>query len=397
MERRPPELLDRLAIRSAYLHHSDRKSVKEVAAELQAAGEPVGEDDDIRMLIRRALSSGLVKIEVRRTLSTGTLDLDERLGRRLAERFGMRSVYVVRDRALVGLKEQDQLAYGDQIHLGLGWAAARFLISRIRDSDTIAVGGGRAVGFTVDALGELPKGTRPSFNNLSILSLVGNNVVRRQAEPQDNLGDGNLTADTAAFDLAATLGVDFGRVRFVHLPLTLPSSLKKDVAVEVRKVLGGHLESWQSPPDIAVFGMGSLNTYHHIITQPGPETEPVREELHALLNEILPQAPDSIADICFKFFWIGDRSSPSELRKRAGSLMDAFNQKTVSVPLDLLNQAREKVLVAGGSEKLNAIRAVARASAETASGRSLEDYDGIVPTCLVTDAETADSLETMPI
>ena len=102
------------------------------------------------------------------------------------------------------------------------------------------MGGGRAVGFTVDALEELSKGTRLSFNNLSILSLVGNNVVRRQAEPQDNLGDGNLTGDTAAFDLAATLGVDFGQVRFVHLPLTLPASLKKDVAVEVLTVLAGH-------------------------------------------------------------------------------------------------------------------------------------------------------------
>ncbi len=397
MERRPSELLDRLAIRAAYMHHSDRKSVKEVTAELQAAGEPVLKDDDIRMLIRRALSSGLVKIEVKRTLSTGTLDLDVRLGRRLAERFGMRNILVVRDRALVGLKEHDQLAYGDQIHLGLGWAAAEFLMSRIRDSDTLAVGGGRAVGFTVDALGELPKGTRPSSSNLSILSLVGNNVVRRQAETQDNVGDGNLTADTAAFDLAATLGVDFGQVRFVHLPLTLPASLKKDVAVEVLKALADHLTSWQSPPDIALLGMGSLNAYHHMVIERGPETEPVRGELDALLNEILPQAPDSIADICIKFFWIGDRSSPSELRERAGSLMDAFNQKTVSVPLDLLNQAREKVLVAGGSEKVNAIRAVARASAEAASGRSLEDYDGVVPTCLVTDAETADALETMPI
>ncbi len=143
--------------------------------------------------------------------------------------------------------------------------------------------------------------------------------------------------------------------------------------------------------------MGSLNAYHHMVTQRGPETEPVRGELDALVNEILPQAPDSIADICFKFFWIGDRSSPSELRKRADSLMDAFNQKIVSVPLELLNQAREKVLVAGGSEKINAIRAVARASAEAASGRSLEDYDGVVPTCLVTDAETAKALETMPM
>ena len=395
MERRPPQLLDRLAIRAAFLHYSDRKSVKEVAVELQDAGEPVGRDDDIRMLIRRALGSGLVKIEVNRTLSIGALDLDERLGRRLAERIGMRSVYVVRDRALSGLKEQDQLEYGDQIHLGLGWAAARFLMSRIRDSDTIAVGSGRAVGFTVDAIAEFPKGTVPAFNNLSIISLVGNNVVRRQAK--DALGDGNLTADTVAFDLAATLGVDFGRVRFVHLPLTLPASLNKDVAVEVLKVLGGHLESWTSPPDIAVFGMGSLNINHHVFTQRGPETEPVRRELDALLDQVLLQAPDSIAEICFKLFWIGDRSSPGELRKRAESLMHAFNRKTVSVPLDLLNQAREKVLVAGGSEKVNAIRAVARASAEAASGRIPDDYDGVVPTCLVTDAETADALESMPI
>ncbi len=78
MERRPPEQLDRLAIRAAYLHHSDRKSVREVRAELQAAGEPVRQDDDIRMLLRRALTSGLVKIEVTRTPSIGTLDLDVR-------------------------------------------------------------------------------------------------------------------------------------------------------------------------------------------------------------------------------------------------------------------------------------------------------------------------------
>lgn len=55
------------------------------------------------------------------------------------------------------------------------------------------------------------------------------------------------------------------------------------------------------------------------------------------------------------------------------------------------------MLIAGGSDKVNAIRAVARASAEAASERSLEDYDGVVPTCLVTDAETADALETMAI
>ena len=144
MERRPPELLDRLAIRAAHLRHSDRKSVREVRVELQAAGEPVRQDDDIRMLLRRALTSGLVKVEVTRTPSTGTLDLDVRLGRRLAERFGMRNIYVVTDRALAGLKYQDPLAYGDQIFLGLGWAAAGFLINRIRDSDTIAVGGGQA-------------------------------------------------------------------------------------------------------------------------------------------------------------------------------------------------------------------------------------------------------------
>ena len=87
----------------------------------------------------------------------------------------------------------------------------------------------------------------------------------------------------------------------------------------------------------------------------------------------------------------------SELRERAGVLMDAFNQKIVSVPLHLLNQAKEKVLVAGGSEMVNAIRAVVRASAEVASGRSIEGYGGVVPTCLVTDAETADALDTMPI
>ena len=394
MERRPPELLDRLAIRAAYLHHSDRKSVRQVTAELQAAGEPVRTDDDIRMLIRRALNSGLVKIDVTRTPSTGTLDLDVRLGRRLAERFAMRNVYVVTDRALAGLKDQDPPAYGDQIHLGLGWAAAGFLISRIRDSDTIAVGGGRALGFTVDALEELQKETRQSFANLSVLSLVGNNVIRKQ--DLRNPGDGNLTADTVAFDLAATLGVDFRRVRLVHLPLTLPASLKKDVAGEVLKVLGAHLMSWESPPDIAVFSMGTVNAQHYMVNQRGPETEPVRGELDTLIREILPQAPDSIAKICYKLFWIGDRSAPSKLRKRAGALMDAFNQKTVSVPLDLLNQAREKMLVAGGSEMVNAIRAVARASAEAASGRSPQDYNGVVPTCLVTDAATADALDTMP-
>ncbi len=395
MERRPPDLLDRLAIRAAYLHHSDRKSVREVAAELQAAGEPVHQDDDIRMLIRRALTTGLVKVEVTRTPSTDTLDLDVRLGRRLAERFGMRNIYVVTDRALAGLKYEDPLAYGDQIFLGLGWAAAGFLINRIRDSDTIAVGGGRALGFTVDALEELQKERRQSFANLSILSLVGNNIIRRQ--DLRNLGDGNLTADTVAFNLAAILGVDFEQVRFVHLPLTLPASLKKDVAGEVLKVLGGHLVSWQSPPDIAVFSMGSLNADHYMVAQRGPETEPVRGEIAALIGEILPQAPDSIAKICYKLFWVGDRLASSELRKRAGALMDAYNQKTVSVSLDLLNQAREKVLVAGGPEMVNAFRAVARASVEAASGRSLEDYDGVVPTCLVTDAETAHALETMPI
>ena len=155
--------------------------------------------------------------------------------------------------------------------------------------------------------------------------------------------------------------------------------------------------SWQAPPDIAVFSMGTVNAQHYMVNQRGPETEPVRGELDALMQEILPQAPDSIAKICYKLFWIGDRSSPSELRERVGPLMDAFNQKIVSVPLHLLNQAKEKVLVAGGSEMVNAIRAVVRASAEAASGRSIEDYGGVVPTCLVTDAETADALETMPI
>ncbi len=163
------------------------------------------------------------------------------------------------------------------------------------------------------------------------------------------------------------------------------------------KVLGSHLVSWQSPPDIAVFSMGSLNPEHYLVSQRGPETEHVRGEIDALIEEILPHAPDSIAKICYKLFWVGDRSASSELRERAGALMDAYNQKTVSVPLDLLNQAREKVLVAGGSEMVNAFRAVARASAEAASGRTLEDYQGVVPTCLVTDAETADALETMPI
>ena len=88
--------------------------------------------------------------------SIGTLDLDVRLGRRLAERFGMRNVYVVTDRALAGIGYQDPLAYADSNPpwdvVGLDGTSTRTSIGIIWQTAGVATTATVKVGLSVDSL-----------------------------------------------------------------------------------------------------------------------------------------------------------------------------------------------------------------------------------------------------
>ncbi|GEM_PF-2066318 len=351
-QRRSPEELDRLAFQAIQLALTEGLAAKEVLARMNHPRKVVRDEREVQWLMSRARQRDLADIKVERKgsqQSAPLVDLD--LGARLAAVSGVRDIIAVKT-ALA--KEEDYLldpsalqrrvafAESDQLHRVLGRTAARYFWDRLRQGDKIALGGGRAIGFMVDALDGIAQEEPKGFGDILIESLVGSMIIWPWAERQ-----ANLDSDAVAVRLAEVLGVPQKHVSLVHLPIALESGREviRAIAPQIADV------TYEFVPDLAFFGLGVLNSGHSLLQDTGPQSHAIREELEELRTRILPEAPTVIAEICNRYFWIGDGNTQTEVRETVERILQGLNNKTIAIPLDKLNKAKEKVLVAGGAQK----------------------------------------------
>jgi DNA-binding transcriptional regulator LsrR (DeoR family) len=377
--KRLPVYLDALAVKVSRLALEGGLPPRRVVGQLRSEGEDIRGERDVRRMIARARAPDRPLVIVRvEQVDTGVA-IDRELGGELRTLAGVRQALVVK----TSLRSDDHYcshdpdlqgrAYreSDDLHWYLSRAAARYLWGHLRDGDCIALGGGRATGFTVRALKDFARYEPKSFVGLRILSLTGGMIVWPWSEKR-----GNLDADAVAVELGGILQVPQKQISLVHLPVSLEPAQR-----EVIRTAAPHLwvDPWERPPDIALFGLGVLNTGHHLLQYSGPHTQAFQVELDALKGKVLPRALSAVADICHRFFWIGGADVPKDVRRAAEEIVEGLNGKTVSVTFPHLNEAREKILVAGGAQKYQGILALFTRCEEI----------GLKPTILVTDEVTA--------
>ncbi|MBI4201829.1 MAG: hypothetical protein HY532_01770 [Chloroflexi bacterium] len=389
-QRRSPDELDRLAFQAIRLALTEGLAAKEVLARMNHPERVVRDEREVQWLISRARQRDLadIKVEPRGGHQSSAAPLDTELGARLSALTGVRDVLAVktalaRDQGYLldpnAPQRRAAFSESDQLHRLLGQAAAHYLWNRLRQGDRIALGGGRAIGFMVDALDRLAQADPKTFGNIMVESLVGSMIIWPWSERQ-----ANLDSDAVAVRLAGVLGVPQQNVSLVHLPIALESGR------EVIAAVAPHISDapWEVPPDLAFFGVGVLNSGHNLLQDTGPQSHAIRGEIEELRVKVLPKAPNVIAEICNRYFWIGDDTVPPDLRRAVERILRGLNAKTIAIPLEKLDRAKEKVLVAGGAQKYpGLLRVIQRNSSlglqltglitdEATCRRLLEDLQG---------------------
>lgn len=136
-------------------------------------------------------------------------------------------------------------------------------------------------------------------------------------------------------------------------------------------------------PDIALIGLGVLDARHHLITSARTEQQlaPVRSILQRLEDQVFPVSNSAVMDV-YDTFWLREDELQGRLATSAKRLVDQLNSKIVGVPRPKLDQAREKMLIAGGANKYEGFLAFLRQ----------RDAIGVPPTVFVADADTAQKL-----
>lgn len=384
--------LDDLAVKAARLAFEDGLKTSEIAVRLRNEGHDVNDARDVHRLLLRARDERLVRVRVERV--SGEVPTDEALGDRLSEIVGVRDVLVVSREASSdeGYGSTDAAVRAnaflesDRLHDQLAKVAAHHLWGSLRDGDAIAVGDGRATNSIAEALGEITQSDPRRFVGLSVYSLAGSGHVWAWAEK----GGVILDADNVANNFATVLGVKATDIHLVRLPVALGESQKDLILTAAPHLIGGvqpggSTDFWR-PFDVAIFGLGVLNTGHHLLLYEGPWTDAIRVEIadvKRLNNELREKGlpASAIAGICNQFFSICDDRFPVEIRQRVQNIVERLNSKTVSVGLPRLSRSRHRILVAGGLQKYPGLKAL-----------MIENSPGLRPTVLVTDEITARSL-----
>ena len=373
--------------RAAHLHYEQDLDKTEIATALDIPRREVG------VGIREARERNLVRVEVHDCYGTAPrLDVD--LGEQLARRFRLsRAIVVDVDGDILDGDRSPDLAAADrasdEIHHQLGRAAGEFLYQFVNgEHDTVAVGAGRGVHFTIRTLREQVEEHAPIRGRLEIFSVVGAMWVRTHSLHE--WAREYVDADQNALELADIFGVPWPQVHLAWLPrlyLVGDVAEKAQVIAKVSPHLQG--DDWkgcsardESDVSLSLFGCGVVNDRgHYMIRDWGPQTAAI-EEIQHLRDLVLPVDPTAVVDICDRFWLREDADLPDDLRQEAQTIVDRLNDLSVAATLAKLNAAHRRCLVAGGASKLEAISEVLHHGATI----------GLTPDIVVTDSVTAGKL-----
>jgi DNA-binding transcriptional regulator LsrR (DeoR family) len=260
----------------------------------------------------------------------------------------------------------------DQLHYRLGRLAAQHLWDRVRDGDVLAVGGGRAPGNTVEWLERM---VQPEWR-LDYVEAVS--LAARFGEKQ--WGKDDLRPKLDADDLADRLGrIVAKEYQAWPVEFALASQPTRDepelIAKRAPQMVG---ETWEEPetPDLAVFGVSTVIEGHPLLT-PNAFTKGIEPILERARQQLSGKA--RIANICNYYWVVGDKRDDNYAEQCR--IAEALNEVCIAIAPSKLALVEDKVLVAGGLQKYQAILSL------------LEEGDHLPkPTTLVTDQAIAERL-----
>jgi DNA-binding transcriptional regulator LsrR (DeoR family) len=260
---------------------------------------------------------------------------------------------------------------GDALHRALGEETASLLLERLRPDMTIGLASGRAVSFAVDRIRELVEGKSPwtrRDHRIRLVSLCGGARVGTWVIPTDR----DLDADENVFVLAAALNVPQDCVSYMGDWISMDRDQRE------QEVQGYEL-------DLALVGLGQLNTRHHFFRHSGRlQLGAVKKPLERIKDWQVkkPTLLHRVGEIGHRLFPVGGTKGLPEDFLEA---IQEINGLTRAVPAETIGKAREIIMVAGGRQK-------ARVLAELARGRwsgAPIDHRRLT---LVTDAWTAEEI-----
>lgn len=395
---------DTLARLCARLYYEERLTAEVICTQLKADGHDVRGVRDVRSLIDRALTARLVRVRVEHSGKAPAIDPN--LGNELAVAAGLRKAVVITS-SLAGddgwaspdpARRMQAFRDADQLHVQLGGPAAQHLLDTLRTGDTVGIGPGRGTGSTMLALKSLVVGRPITVPDLRVFSLSGK--VWIQAWDERGTSRDFLDSDDNALLFGRALGVKDENLKLAGLPLFIDAT--GETADNLIRTVTPHLlgDDWRAELggrgpdlDVAVFGVGAVMSLgsHYAMCHRGPHAGVVKEiaELREVVEEIAqlrresdaPEPPLAIVDIGDRF-WLWSNAPETDLHRRAEEIVDCLNDKMVSVSFAKLQAGRERLVVAGGSQKYDGVLAL------LAKGRRI----GVEATVLVTDEVTATRL-----
>jgi len=281
---------------------------------------------------------------------------DDGLGEELVRKTGIWRARVVR---ISGVEEaytehylekpdsqNAQAAYraSDELHRCLGETAAELMLNNLRRNMTIGISSGRGVGFTIEGLKQVARQT-PSwasgYESIRLVSLCGGAHIGtwEYADSRD------FDADENVFSLSSLLKIPRQNVSYMSGPISTDS---KSHQPEINPKFS---------LDMAVIGLGQLNTQHHYLRdyndlQLKEMSEPIRRIIEWQTRN--PELRDSVAEIVLRLYPNVTKKLPEEFLET----IRETNNSVLAITPEKIQNAGEVILVAGGRPIVNALRGV---------------------------------------
>ncbi len=344
--------LDKLASEIARKHLLENVSFRELGKMYYAA------PSTIHRRLKKWLAEGRFELQDKTAANNDVrmISRDDGLGEELVRRTGIWRARVVRisgvDEAYTEhyLEKPDsqnaQAAYraSDELHRCLGEAAAELMLNSLRRNMTIGISSGRGVGFTIEVLKEVGRKT-PSwasgYESIRLVSLCGGAHIGtwEYANSRD------FDADENVFSLSSLLKIPRQNVSYISGPISTDA---KNHQPEINPKFS---------LDMAVIGLGQLNTQHHYLRdynelQLKSMSEPIRRIIEWQTRN--PELRDSVAEIVLRLYPAANKSLPLEFLET----IRETNNSVLAITPEKIQNAGEVILVAGGRPIVNALKGV---------------------------------------
>lgn len=323
--------------------------------------------------IAAAFSQGLVEIRgIDRP--PAQYKQNDALQKRMREAFPNLHKVIVIDGREFGVGELER---GDLLHQQLGQAMAKFIQDSISHGDTLGLGSGRGVYFTVEAL---RRSSDLRAQNVTIMSLTGALFPKAHSAGFSALLDADIHVALLAigFEEQVTL-------KLISYPIA-PDNLDA-----VRRNTWLDTEEFaRHIPNRALIGVGVLDEGHRFyeLVRRHRANEPeILQPIYDDLKKLVDLAEEvkarngycPVADICNRLFFVeppyGEKVEPPK-RQRIENVIGTLNERLLTIREDQLASIKQILLVAGTKRKALAIS-------------RLLDRDALKIEMLCTDSEAA--------